>query len=47
VADPEVSEIVYDFRTDMHMFVFALCLVAQPGEASEMTLSAARVTLLT
>ena len=47
VADPEVSEIVYDFRTDMHMFVLARYLAAQPGETIEMTLPAVRVTLLT
>jgi hypothetical protein len=47
VADPEVSEIVYDFRTDKHMFVLARYLAAEPGETIEMTRSAARVTLLT
>ena len=47
VADPEVSEIVYDFRTDMHMFVLERYLAAKPVETIEMTLSAARVSDLT
>ena len=37
IGDPEVSDIVYDFRTDPQMFVLARYLQAEASETINMT----------